>query len=91
MTKSILNPLITGSLEMVAWAALAAPPFLAHLSHTLYNVGGQVQVQVHGEHNAVVVFDGEEPHVVRKSLVEDLVLQYDSMSTAVEEGGPGGV
>ena len=44
-------------------------------------------MQVHGEHDAVVVFDGEETLVVRKGLVEDLVLQYNSMSTAAEEEG----
>ena len=49
-------------------------PCSAHLSHTLYHVGGDVQVQVHCKHNAVVVFDGVESYVVSQCLVEDLVL-----------------
>ena len=58
-------------MAMLVWAGpCSSPPSLTHLPHALYDVGGQVQVQVHCEHDAVVVFNGEDTHVVCQGLVK---------------------
>ena len=63
----------TNSNACVGWTLLPLP-LPTHLSHALYDVGGQVQVQVHCEHDAVVVFNGEDTRVVCQGLVKNRVL-----------------
>ena len=73
MTLRFSTVVDTDGNACVGWTLLP-PPSLTHLPHALYDVGGQVQVQVHCEHDAVVVFNGQDTRVVCQGLVKIRVL-----------------
>ena len=73
MTLRISTVVNTNGNACVDWTLLPLP-LPTHLSHALYDVGGQVQVQVHCEHDAVVVFNREDTRVVCQGLVKNRVL-----------------